>query len=272
MIRLLQFSDTHLYADAGQTFRVGIDPESTLAGLIDTVMNADWRADCALVTGDLVHDGSAAGYERLRMHLARLGMPVFCLAGNHDDTATMRTILAEGAVHIEPLLQCGAWQIVLLDSTVAGEAGGWLAEAELERLDASLAAQPDRPALVALHHPPLPCGSRWMDEAMLLANPEALFTVTDRHPQVRAITWGHIHQAFNVVRRGVRCLAAPSTMVQFKRDSEIFAIDDAPPACRWFELHDDGVFTTGIWPADATGPLPEPTDAFRGMVSTRNGD
>jgi Icc protein len=256
MIRLLQFSDTHLYADSAETFRAAINPEKTLTGLIDTVVRGRWRPDCALVTGDLVHDGSVAGYERLRAHFARLAIPVHCLAGNHDDSATMSGILAQGAVSVARAVRYGAWQLILLDSTIAGEAGGRLADAELEYLEAQLSAHPERHALIALHHPPLPCGSRWMDVAMSLANPADLFTVTDRHAQVRAIVWGHIHQGFSAVRRGVYCLGAPSTMVQFVRGSASFALDDAPPACRWFELYDDGAIQTGMWMSGEELPRP----------------
>ena len=37
--------------------------------------------------------------------------------------------------------------------------------------------------------------------------------VLDRHDNVRALLWGHIHQAFDQSRNGVRLLATPSTGV-----------------------------------------------------------
>ena len=48
-----------------------------------------------------------------------------------------------------------------------------------------------------------------------LHNREALFEVLDRFSCVKALLWGHIHQAFDSERRGVRLLATPSTGVQF---------------------------------------------------------
>ena len=38
----------------------------------------------------------------------------------------------------------------------------------------------------------------------------------------------------------------PSTCVQFKPGSEDFAVDDAAPGYRWFDLHADGRIETAV--------------------------
>ena len=142
-------------------------------------------------------------------------------------------------------LLAGNWQLIFLDSTVPGAVHGHLREAELARLDVALQEQPERHALICLHHQPVPIGSTWLDE-LLLDNADALFAITDRHPQVRGILWGHVHQAFDATRHNVRLLASPSSCVQFKPGCVDFTVDDKPPGYRWLELSVDGRIETDV--------------------------
>jgi Icc protein len=91
----------------------------------------------------------------------------------------------------------------------------------------------------------VPIGSPWLD-TMMVDNAAEFFAVLDRHPQVRAVLWGHVHQTCDQVRRGVRLLASPSTCIQFQPQSAGFALDEAAPGYRWLELHDSGVIETGV--------------------------
>ncbi len=75
---------------------------------------------------------------------------------------------------------------------------------------------------------------------MALENPEAFFDVIDRHPQVRGILWGHIHQSFEAQRHGVQLIRTPSTCVQFKPRHGVFEADALGPGYRWLGLSPDG--------------------------------
>ena len=101
--------------------------------------------------------------------------------------------------------------------------------------------------ILALHHPPVSLGSRWLD-AIGLAEPERLFAITDRFAQVRAILFGHAHQAYARRRRGVLLVCAPATSAQFLPGSDDFAMDDRPPGWHVLSLAADGdVQTTFRW-------------------------
>ena len=63
---------------------------------------------------------------------------------------------------------------------------------------------------------------------------------------MRAIVWGHVHQAYEGLRKGVRMLATPSTCAQFLPHAEDFALDRRPPAYRTLELRPDGSLLTEI--------------------------
>ena len=83
-------------------------------------------------------------------------------------------------------------------------------------------------------------------DAMALENPQDLFNVLDRYPQVRGVIWGHIHQEFGQERNGVQLLGAPSTCLQFKPGCKDFEKDDLGPGFRWLKLHPSGKIETRV--------------------------
>ncbi|MFQ5784465.1 MAG: phosphodiesterase [Alphaproteobacteria bacterium] len=250
-IRLIQISDCHLLADPAERLR-GVDTDATLAAVIARVR--DDAPELVLATGDLSQDGSAASYRRVKALFGRLGAPVYCLPGNHDDAGVLAETMPGDGIHVIRSLRRDGWQIVFLDSTVAGQDDGHLPTAELAALDAALAACRERHALVCLHHHPVAVGGAWTD-FVSLANPEDLFAVLDRHPQVRGLVWGHIHQPFEGARSGVRLFGAPATCFQFARDAaDALAVADEPPAYRRFTLHADGAIDSAVRWLDAGAP------------------
>lgn len=244
MMRIVQLTDMHLYEDTTHAL-LGVPTEQSFLDTLNQARRDHWPVDCVLATGDLVHDCSATAYQRLRGHFKTLGVPVYCLPGNHDDLALMQQHLAGANVQLSTCVDNGAWRIVLLDSTVPGSDAGHLAVAQLDHLETQLASAAGRHVLVCLHHNPLAVGSPWLD-TMMIDNGAALFTVLDRHATVRGLLWGHVHQHFDTERHGVRLLASPSTCIQFKPQSTGFALDDAAPGYRWLNLHDSGRIDTGV--------------------------
>ena len=72
------------------------------------------------------------------------------------------------------------------------------------------------------------------------------FRIVDQYPQVRGIFWGHIHQQFEVDRKGVKLRSVPSTCIQFLPRSDDFALDTIAPGYRMIDLHDDGRIHTEV--------------------------
>jgi 3',5'-cyclic-AMP phosphodiesterase len=242
-VRLLQLSDPHLFASPQGDLR-GIN---TLASLQRVIAHASVRKlnlDAVLCTGDIVND-EPEGYAHFVRELENFGKPVYCIPGNHDDPARLRQALAAPPFQVGGHVDLGAWRIILLDSCVPGRAGGHLAESQLQALDAALAGS-ERYALVCVHHHPVSMASRWLDEVGI-DNAGDLFEVLDAYPQVRAISWGHVHQHFDGRRRGVRLLATPSTCAQFTPHSDQFALDSRPPAYRRLTLSADGTLETEVF-------------------------
>jgi 3',5'-cyclic-AMP phosphodiesterase len=244
VLRVIQITDTHLFADSRGCL-LGLNTEQSLSSVIASVHARHMPADLILATGDLVHDGTAAAYQRVFSHLESLGIPVYCLAGNHDEANTLRDTMETGLLHYVDHIRHGNWQFIFLNSTVPGKEGGHLGPDALQALETHLRSSPDTHTLVCLHHQPVMMGSRWLD-SMAVDNADDFLAIIDRHPQVRGILWGHVHQHFERTRRGVRLMASPSTCIQFLPGSATFALDETAPGYRWLSLFEDGRIETGI--------------------------
>ena len=242
-VSLVQLTDQHLFADPSRAQR-GVQPLPALRATLAAAAADISACDAILATGDLVQD-DPGGYAHFRTEFSALGKPVLCIPGNHDDLPAMHDALSAPPFQLGGIHDAGAWRVVMLDSTIPGETGGALSPATLQQLDDALRGAPRRHALVCLHHHPVPMKSRWLD-TVGLANPGDFLEVLRRHPQVRAVLFGHVHQALDEMRDGLRVIATPSTCSQFKPQSDDFAVDDAPPAWRTLALHADGGLETTL--------------------------
>jgi Icc protein len=246
-LRLVQITDCHLGEQVG-TRLLNVDTDQSLAQVLALVKRQQPRIDALLLTGDLSDSGSVAAYRRVLAATADLGATVRWLPGNHDSAATMRSVLG-GDQRLQRNLLLDNWQIIALDSAVPGEVGGRLEAAELAALRDCLQREPQRHALVCVHHPALPIGCAWIDSQMI-ANAAELWRELAPFAQVRVVLSGHVHQEFDTVHNNfqndVRVLATPSTCVQFAPNSADFRVDAAAPGYRWFDLHADGRIETGV--------------------------
>ncbi|CAG8864056.1 3',5'-cyclic adenosine monophosphate phosphodiesterase CpdA [Pseudomonas fluorescens] len=242
-VHVLQLTDSHLFADAqGSLF--GLNTRDSLRHVIAQARREQPRVDLLLATGDVSQDGSEASYAWFRQLTEPLGAQARWLPGNHDDRAAMART-AQGADLLQEVTDIGRWRIIMLNSQVVGATFGWLAEGQLASLDRALREAPDQHCLIAMHHQPVPIDCAWM-ASIGLRNADALFTVLEGHPQVRALLWGHVHQEWDQQRGGVRLLASPSTCIQFAPGCEDFTVSEQKPGYRWLRLHADGRVETGV--------------------------
>ncbi len=242
-VRLVQLTDPHLFGNAAATLR-GLATLQSFQRTLATANDAIAAADRVLLTGDLVQD-DPTGYVHFPELLGRYGKPIWCIPGNHDDTAAMRHALAATPFVLGGHADLGAWRVIMLDSTVPNAAQGELSPASLTELESALASAPQRPALICLHHHPVPMASDWLDQVGL-QNAADLWSIIDRHSNVRAVLWGHVHQSYDALRGDVRLLGTPSTCSQFLPHSSEFALDTLPPGYRTLSLQPSGEIETTV--------------------------
>jgi Icc protein len=232
---LVQLSDPHI----GATWAGG-DAVAGLTATVDAVRGLPDRPDAVLISGDLADHATADEYAIVRECVARLDAPVYVLPGNHDDRDTLRSCFdlpGPMGTPIQYAVDIGPLRLVVLDSTRPGEDRGELDRERLAWLDSELTAAPDRPTVVAMHHPPLLTGSSAWDELGLpSADRAALAEIVARHPQVLRIVAGHLHQTIAAELGHRAVLAVPSTYAQARLDlsSDEIYFSDEPPA---FAVH-----------------------------------
>jgi len=244
-IKLLQITDTHLF-EAEDGSLLSVCTNDSFKAVVDAVMQEDFPFEAILATGDISQDHSDTSYQKFAQGIQSLAQPCYWLPGNHDYKPSMNSVLpSEQIVQTEHVLLGENWQMVLLDSQVEGVPHGRLSPQQLDLLDSKLRQYPDRHALVLLHHHPLLVGSAWLDQHTLKES-EQFWQIVEQHSNVRAILCGHVHQDMQKHRSGATVIATPSTCVQFKPNSDDFALDTCSPGWRELELHADGRFETRV--------------------------
>lgn len=235
-VLVAQLTDLHL----GATWAPGA--EGGLERAVAALLALRPRPDAVLVTGDLVDDpADDAAYARVTERLAPLPAPVFVLPGNHDDPDALRRhfgLAGDPGTPLQQAVRVGELRILLCDTTLRGRADGSLDAGRLAWLDAQLAAEPDAPTMLALHHAPMPVGVAAMDELGLPAGDRvALAHVLAGHDQLLRIVTGHVHRPAVATVGGRVVLACPSTHRQLQLDlggGPDLGFADDPPA---FALH-----------------------------------
>jgi 3',5'-cyclic-AMP phosphodiesterase len=232
---LAQISDPHL----GEKAKHGLKSKACLRAVVAALGRVPDPIGAVLVTGDVSEHGSKKEYALAKELIGELGVPIYVLPGNHDDRATMRAsfgIPGEGDAVIDYAVDLGPLRLVVIDSMIPGEDRGGFDPGQLERLDGELAASP-KPAIVAMHHPPLVTTMPdWDNVIMAPAEREALAAVIARHPQVKAIVGGHLHRITVSTLAGRPVLAAPCTYLPVRPDfgAETVSSYGGPPG---FAIH-----------------------------------
>lgn len=243
---LIQITDCHLGSEPHATL-LGMDTDQTLIDVLETIRGNE-EPDMILVTGDISDDGGPVSYARFLHFIDQYfpSVPLAWLPGNHDDPQNM---LVAGQHPIELSHHIHGWNLIFLDSRIPGEEGGRIGAVELQRLERELAAHPNIPTAVFLHHQPVPVGCEWVDQ-YVVADADAFFEVLDKFDNVKLVSWGHVHQDFRTVRRGVELIATPSTCVQFLPNSDEFRLDTTMPGYRAYKLEEGGAFSASVGRAD----------------------
>jgi 3',5'-cyclic-AMP phosphodiesterase len=207
--RIAQLSDPHITSGP-----LGGRPAAGLQLALARVMALDPLPDCVVITGDLTDHGRPDEYAMVRDIIGDLPVPVHLALGNHDDRETLLDAFAGGpllgdSMEAHYAVEYPGATVVVLDSHLAGSPAGRLGSAQLDWLAEVLKRRPDTPAVLGVHHPPVPVGIEFLD-GMRLLDGEALLDLVDDHPNVVRVMAGHVHRT---VTAGL-VTVAPSTYRQ----------------------------------------------------------
>lgn len=226
-------------------------PETMSAGAIAEISRIEPAA--VLVKGDLTAEGSREEYGRfLEFYGDAFGDRMHHIRGNHD------AYLGQDFMPAEPVrVDLPGARLLMINTTVSGQAGGGIAAEQLEWLDDN-AAGSDVPVMVFGHHHPWAPGSAARPIEYFGIDPdssERLVELVANRPEVVGYFCGHTH------RNRVRHFEATGSMPW----AEVAAVKDYPGT--WAEYR---VFEGGILQIHRRVSTPEAlewSEACRGLYA-----
>jgi len=214
---VVQISDTHI--TSGGLLHDLVDSLDNLDRVLSAVEDAGAPPDLLLFTGDLADKGESEAYKRFRdlvePYVERLSVPVMYVPGNHDMRAPFREhLLGWDAIDesVDQVVEVNGLRVISLDSTVPGSAHGDLRPAQLAWLAEQISDPAEHGTVLALHHPPIPGPSRFLNQ-LTLRQPQALAEVV-RGSDVSMIVTGHAHHVSAGALGGVPVWVATATAYQ----------------------------------------------------------
>ena len=245
--RIALLTDTHAWPDAPGAFGGEQEQLQPAFETIHATFLADVRSqspEILIHLGDFTCGGGSfempqpafyAALQRLNRELRAAAPQFYGLPGNHDCPAGCNDYsFCEGLLGLAPRLgrtvDTDAARLVFLHSQGHSDEQrqavlpkdptyGWIADAELERLDRSLAEAGGRPVIVFTHQLLHPWANprRWRS-LYATANSEAVLDIFARYGNVRAVFQGHAHlldlREVMVGNQPIRFVVAPS-LIQY---------------------------------------------------------
>lgn len=261
-VLIAQITDTH----------VGFEPEAgdeefnflRFCMAIDHLLEQHVQPDLLVLTGDVADKGRSDSYDRIKGPLSRCNFPVHVMTGNHDNRDNLLAAFPDcptisapnGKRYAQYALDLGSLRLVCLDTLQHGRHGGAFCEARAAWLAQELAAHPDTPTLIMMHHPPIIAGIDWMDPRPHEAWLARFRGAVEGHDQIVGIACGHLHRPIASAFAGVPVAVTPAVApavsldlrpVDFHKADGRGIVDGEPPA---YALHrwKDGRLVTHFQP------------------------
>ncbi len=242
--RILQISDIHLFANQERAL-LGVKTQESFDAVLNLIKANNHIPDLIILSGDLAQDGLEASYIRVADRLKEFPVPIYCIPGNHDDSDTMQKIFPLSTLTLQKQVVLDKWQIILLDSHKQREVEGFLTSSELDFMQKCLNEYPDKRAIIAFHHQPIFVNCAWLDR-LGLTNADELWKILRNYPQVDTILFGHVHQEHEGMKNEIKYYSTPSTCIQFKKNSDPFALEELNPGYRVIDLYPNGDLITQV--------------------------
>ncbi|RKQ89075.1 purple acid phosphatase family protein [Brockia lithotrophica] len=205
-------SDSHIATQAGEgdpnQLYLGKlledGPELLRSALDDLVRKG---ANYLVHGGDLTESGRADEYALFRNVVApyAAALPFAAVPGNHDKYQKKTGGVGEAGFreYVSGELYRAEVQgdalFVYLDSARTNNDWGYIPQAELRWLDATLAAHREKKAFLVLHHP-----TNGMDVWFGTTNFLQFQNIVKRYPNVQGVFAGHMHRNYVTVGKGAR--------------------------------------------------------------------
>lgn len=193
---------------------IGFDPDAKPEELnrirfrktLDRVVNSPNPVDMLVLSGDLTDHGDRTSFEKTAALLAACPFPIYPMVGNHDTRTELLNAFPDTPTNggfVQYAVEAGGLRIIFLDTLEIGRHGGAFCEARQGWLATELAAHPDAPTLIFMHHPPVVAGIGWMDPGADEGWMRRFGQAVEGHSQILAIHCGHLHRPIHTMFKGI---------------------------------------------------------------------
>ena len=240
---IAQFSDCHLFADKNAK-HFGANVWQNLTRVLTDIAQRE-TVDCAVFTGDLTQDHSELSYQYFveAIAQAKFSIPVYFLAGNHDDKKMMAKHLTAPNFQMNSTISHDFWQLQLVDSK-SDTPSGLVSQKSLTELAQRI--DKNKFQLLMMHHHPVNIGY-YIDKHGLINQQvfwQTINQLNNENMNIKAIACGHVHRASQLIKDQVAIYTCPATSVQFGETKE--KMDSIVPSYRLFYLNSNGTMTSKI--------------------------
>lgn len=237
MTRFIHLTDLHVsHPDSGDE-SLHSDTPGTLRRVVAAINAMTPLPDFVVASGDLTNRGDIQSYELVQETLRDLSVPIVLALGNHDKREGFNAVFT-GAAPEQPYVHeqlLGDLHVITLDTGVPGRVAGSIDAAQFAFLEEALAAHPEVPKLLVMHHPPridaegLPWGSIDMASTERLAevvNGAKVIGILSGHIHINQVN--HWHGIPIVVSNGLH-----STVDLLERDDLVIVEGTGFASCVW---------------------------------------
>lgn len=243
MFTIAQFSDCHLFSDK-KAKHYGANVWQNLTQVLTDIAERN-TVDCAVFTGDLTQDHSELSYQYFvdAVEQAQFTIPIYYLAGNHDDKKMIAKYLTAPIFQTNNIIDHDYWQVQLLDSK-SETPSGLVSNKTLEKLAQQI--DKNKCQLLMMHHHPVDIG-HYIDKHGLI-NQQTFWKVinqlNDEYMNIKAIACGHVHRASQLSKDQVDIYTCPATSVQFGDAKDKMA--SLVPSYRLLYLNNNGTIESEV--------------------------
>lgn len=190
---IAHITDTHILPIGDPAPKAAIRANALRRCVADIVRLAP---DLVIHTGDATQHGDPEEYAHLQELLSDIKAPIYMTPGNRDEREAMRGACAhfpKSGEFLHYAVEAYPVRLVAFDTTGPHPRKGFACEERIDWFERTLAAAPDRPTIVFMHHPPLDIEALYENGYNDPAQAAALEGVIARHPHIIRVLFGHVH-------------------------------------------------------------------------------
>jgi len=226
-MRIAHFTDMHITEDGSRL--QDIDVRKNFNDVLDDIQSHN--PDLIILGGDLAAKaGEKGAYLWIHEQLKRIDIPVYPIAGNHDDPSLIKSIFLTRmeikGPYLDYTLDSHGQSFIFLDT-----ANSYVNQEQIDWLQNTVSNLSGFPILF-MHHPPQLCNCQFIDRRYPLINHQEVWDVIKSLPTIKFIFCGHYHTEKTIQVDDRTIFLTPSTFLQMSPDNDKYQVDTHPPGWR----------------------------------------